>query len=509
MGKKCIILARVSTELQSLESQVEKLVDEAKRMGYDNNDITIIQGKESGVKLDIEERKTINELKRHIDTGQYNMVLIWEVSRLARRPKVLYEVREYLIENHVNLRCLTPSFTMLKEDGTIDPTASIVFALFGTMAEEEARLSKARMMRGRINKREQGKYIGGNVLFGYTWDETTDKIHIDESKRDTVVEFFERYVKNESIRSIAKDMLDRGLLPYSDYATACVMMRRMIRRSEYAGIKGDTYDYPSIISQELYNKVRKRAESKNKYKTRLSEIYYLQGLIHWKYNDMLMSPAKLSVMYKAWDERTNTGIMINMDYIDSLVWYFILEYKRRASGPERLKMIDSIMQNKIHILQRQRTAIEEFNKIEATIERINERVVKGKMSDEQGDRLIEEQQSLMKELDSVMNKCKEDMKYLDDELDNLKTNRTDDYSDITDEQKQSLFRQCIKKVVISNDNILKTGRMIYIYMNDDTRHVVHMTKRGNYFNTYYITKDNKEIEMNDLEITKRFVRKIY
>jgi len=214
------------------------------------------------------------------------------------------------------------------------------------------------------------------------------------------------------------------------------------------------------------------------------------------------------VMYKGWDEKTNTGIMVNMDYIDSLVWHFILEYKRRASGPEKIKMINNIMQNRIHILQRQRNSIEEHNKVEATIDRINERIVKGKMSDRQGDRLIEEQYSRMRELDSIMNKCKEDMKYLDDELESLKNNKVDDYCDITDEKKQELFRQCVKKVVVEYDNIKKTGRIIHIYMVDDTKHIVHMTKRGNYFNTYLII-NGQEYELKDFEIQKRFIRKIY
>lgn len=76
---KALILARVSTEIQSLESQIEKLTNEAKRLGY--KDYTVISGKESGVKLDIEERQTIQQLKQHVDTGEYDMVIIWEVSR--------------------------------------------------------------------------------------------------------------------------------------------------------------------------------------------------------------------------------------------------------------------------------------------------------------------------------------------------------------------------------------------------------------------------------------------
>lgn len=503
--KRSIILARVSTELQSLESQVDKLIEEAKRFGYD--EYTVISGKESGVKLDIEERQTIKELKRYIETGEYDMVFIWEVSRLARRPKVLYEVREYLIEHHVNLHCMTPQFTMLKEDGTIDPTASIVFSLFGTLAEEEARLSKQRMLRGKLAKRDQGKFIGGNILFGYLHETETDKITIDESKRDTVIEFFERYSNNESVRSIAKDMMDRGLLPYDDYATACVMMRRMIKRSEYAGIKGKTYDYPAIISQELYNKVRARAESKNKYKTRLSEIYYLQGLIHWKHNGMLMSPWKNAIQYRAWDEKTNTGTMINMDYIDSLVWHFIKIYKARVSGPEKAKLMKDIFETWQKNIQREQNAIIEHQKIESTIERINERVVKGKMSEEQGDRLIDEQKDKLRELDSLMNKYTEDNRHYELEMKQINEYKYNNLNNYTDEQKQNLFRQCVRRVDIIGDGIKSSGKIISIHMIDGTKHIIHMTKRGNYFNTYNMI-DGKEYEI-DFEITKRFVRKIY
>lgn len=504
---KAIILARVSTEGQSLESQVEKLIDEAKRFGYDKNNITIISGKESGVKLDIEERQTIQQMKQYIDTGEYDMVFIWEVSRLARRPKVLYEVREWLIERHVNLRCMTPSFTMLKEDGTIDPTASIVFALFGTMAEEEARLSKERMMRGRLAKRDQLKYIGGNVQFGYTWDKENDKIYINETERDVVVEIFERYAKGESKRQIAKDLVDRGQLRYDNYSTACVMLGRMIRRPEYAGIKGDTYPYPAIISQELYYKVRAKAEGKNKYVMRKQGLYFLQGLIHWKMNGMLMSPYKLGVQYRAWDENTNTGTMINMDYIESLVWHYVVEYKKRISGPEKLQMVKSLVDEMMYNNQRHQKAIEEHMSIEKTIERINERVVKGKMSDEQGDRLIEEQQTRLKELDNAMLKYEEDRKQLQAQLNNLQNN-IEDYNNVNEEQKNRIIRECIKRVDVEKDGITSVGKYIDIYMIDGSKHSIHMTKKGNNFITKVIYKD-EERPLDDLQITVRFVRKKY
>ena len=501
---KVILFSRVSTLGQDLEQQNNELYAEAKRNGFTESDIILIENKESAIKLDEEERKGIQELKDIINEQDIDCVIIYEISRLARRPTVLYSVRDFLIENGVNLICMKPYMKLLDPDGKMSQTASILFSLFGAMSESEMMIKKERMIRGRIAKREQCKFIGGNILFGYKIDDT-EHIIIDKDDAKTVIEIFERYVQNESIRSIAKDLLDRGRLKYDDYSTACVMLRRMIRRSEYAGIKGNTYDYPPIISQQLYNNVRARAESKNKYKTRLSEIYFLQGLIHWKYNDMLMSPVKGSVQYRGWDEKSNSGIMINMDYIDSLVWHFIKIYKERASGPEKANMMKSIFESWQKNIQREQNAIRERQNIEATIERINERVVKGKMSDRQGDRMIEEQKERLRELDRLMKKYTEDNRHYETEMKNLNESNINDYTDITDEKKQEIYKQCIKKVNVDLDKKSIHGKYIDIYMVDGTKHSIHMNKHWNWFNTYNVV--NGEEHEIKIDIIKRFERK--
>lgn len=504
---KAILFSRVSTLGQDLTQQNDELYAEAKRNGYDEKDIILIEQKESAIKLDEDERIGIHQLKDAIAKENVECVIIYEISRLSRRPTVLYSVRDFLIEHQVNLICMKPYMRLLDPDGKMSQTASILFSLFGALSESEMMIKKERMMRGRLAKREQLKYIGGNVQFGYTWDKDSDKIYVNEEERDTVIEIFERYANGESKRQIAKDLVDRGQLRYDSYSTACVMLGRMLRRPEYAGIKGDTYPYPAIISQELYYKVRTRAESRNNYRVRIQGLYYLQGLIHWKMNGMLMSPSKLSVQYKAWDENTNTGTMINLDYIESLVWHFVVEYKKRISGPEKVhtakSIIDEIMRNN----QRQQKAIEEHYNIEKTIERINERVVKGKMSDTQGDRMIEEQQVRLKELDNMMNKYAEDTRTLQSQLDNLKNN-INDYDSLNEEQKNRIIRECVKRVDIDRDGITSIGKYIEIYMANGHKHLVHMSKHGNYFDTYIIY-NGEEIKLEGFKIIKRFVRKKY
>ncbi|MEE3443241.1 MAG: recombinase family protein [Methanobrevibacter sp.] len=504
---KVILFSRVSTLGQDLTQQNDELYAEAKRNGYDEKNIILIEQKESAIKLDEDERIGIQQLKDAITKENVECVIIYEISRLARRPTVLYSVRDFLIDHQVNLICMKPYMRLLDPDGKMSQTASILFSLFGALSESEMMIKKERMMRGRLAKREQLKYIGGNVQFGYTWDKENDKIYINEDERDTVVEIFERYANGESKRQIAKDLIDRGQLRYDNYSTACVMLGRMIRRPEYAGIKGDTYPYPAIISQELYYKVRTRAESRNNYRVRIQGLYYLQGLIHWKMNGMLMSPYKLGVQYRAWDENTNSGTMINMDYIESLVWHFVVEYKKRISGPEKLQMVKSLVDEMMHNNQRHQKAIEEHMSIEKTIERINERVVKGKMSDSQGDRLIEEQQIRLKELDNMMLKYEEDRKQLQAQLNNLQNN-IEDYNNVNEEQKNRIIRECVKRVDIEKDGITSVGKYIDIYMIDGTKHSIHMSKKGNNFITKVIYKD-EERPLDDLQITVRFIRKKY
>ena len=173
---KCCLFSRVSTPGQDLEQQTDYIKQEAFKFGYKEDDFIIIEQKESAVKLDELERKGIQQLKEKIESENIECVIIYEISRLSRRPKVLYSVRDYLIERGIQLICIKPYMRLLDDEGKMSQTASILFSLFGSLAESEAMISKERMLRGKIAKREIGKYIGGNILFGYLHEEDTGKI---------------------------------------------------------------------------------------------------------------------------------------------------------------------------------------------------------------------------------------------------------------------------------------------------------------------------------------------
>ena len=67
-------------------------------MGYDENHQIIIETIESAIKLSEEERLGIQIMKHYIETDPtIDCVICWEPSRLARRPDVLYSIRDYLL----------------------------------------------------------------------------------------------------------------------------------------------------------------------------------------------------------------------------------------------------------------------------------------------------------------------------------------------------------------------------------------------------------------------------
>ena len=446
---KALILARVSTDKQQLESQIEKLVDEAKRLGYNEDDVTIISGKESGVKLDIEERHTIQQMKQYIETGLYNMVLIWEVSRLARRPKVLYEVREYLIERHVNLRCMTPSFTMLKDDFTIDPTASIVFALFGTMAEEEARLSKERMARGKKHKQALGGNIGGKPLFGYMFE--NDKLTIDYSKSEIVKKIYNMYEKGLSFRSIAIELMQTGELSQTILNNATRQVQMILSRPEYYGAKTDIsgYAYPKIISKAQFDKCREIASDKTKEHTRVKKICLCKRLLYCKQNGYVLSPNIAKGQYKLYTIDHAINMTMRIDLMDKLIWDVVVEHAKGLKEEDNDKA--KLEEESKTLLRKVQQAMRNIVDLRKQIERIETRIIEGKMSEIKGDNMIEEKNIELLEQESIMDKCnylygqKQEMLYegtYKKDMDNIED----------DVERQKIVRRYVNKVMLE-----KTG----------------------------------------------------
>lgn len=391
---KAIVLSRVSTEKQSLESQTEQLVNEAKRRGYNDSDIIIIQKKESGIKLSEEEREGINELKQYIEAGGINCVFIWEISRLSRKANVLYSVRDYLQQKRVQLICMNPAFVTFTDDFQLDTTANMVFGLFSSLAENEMQVKKERFRRGKMAVAIDNRFSGGAyVKFGYKLDETKHYV-IDEDEAETIQLIYHlcgdlKY----SIKQIYKELHSRGI------NVSLGIIRNVLIEECYTGKKcvpvGSTCKYerqfPAIVTEEQFEKA-KVTRKENIRATKVNEhIRFGKKILRCAECGSAMVPHGRSghadyrcnvKSRQGYQERECTSTCtIEISIMDSLLWQVARtewqNYMRQRSKDEQKELVE---ENK-SIKQKIATAEKEMAKIETRLKRNRDAWILGDLDD--------------------------------------------------------------------------------------------------------------------------------
>lgn len=154
---RVVIYARVSTSTQDYDHQLKSLREYAKKNSY----IVLKEFKEkiSGAKR-IDDRLALTELMEYVREHAVDKVLIFECSRLSRRPSDFLNIIEGLNELGVSLYILQNGLETLLADGSINPIAQLVVGIIGQFNAMERNLIRSRMAAGYDNYREQGGVVG-------------------------------------------------------------------------------------------------------------------------------------------------------------------------------------------------------------------------------------------------------------------------------------------------------------------------------------------------------------
>lgn len=338
MGK-AILLVRVSTERQSFDAQEQELFQLAVSDGYAESDIIPICEKESGIKLKEEERKGLNTMKQLIESDStIEVVYSWEISRIARRKKILFSILDYLTERKIQLVIKDPYLKLLLPSGEIDQNAEMVFTLFAQMAESEMRNKAARFKRAKDDMKKNYQYRGGWLPIGYKVE--NGYIVVDEEQAELVRLVFNLYVEGVSSYKMSKELEKRG------YDLKLSSIRHLLANENYcSGL------YPMIISKEIWNKKCEVAKANDKAvdKSR-SNIYFASKLIKCpcgrSYIAYTSTATYLCVGKYHQNGCTNTkGISINA--LDSLLWWVAKQeysmFLASKSQETKQKLVDELV----------------------------------------------------------------------------------------------------------------------------------------------------------------------
>ncbi len=143
---KVVILARVSTDRQEYQRQINELTAYCKNVGWSVEEI--FANKVSGAKR-IEEREEILSLVEYVREHQIKRVVCLEISRVGRNTLEALKVIQHLTENGVSLFVKNYNLETLDANGKPNPITSLICTILLEIASMERLTIKERMESGR------------------------------------------------------------------------------------------------------------------------------------------------------------------------------------------------------------------------------------------------------------------------------------------------------------------------------------------------------------------------
>ena len=244
-GKKCVCVGRVSTTIQSQTAQIRDLEDFAKSWGFE--EVKTFFTTESGF-LEYDEKQGWNLVSDFFDTHpDYRVLIVPEISRLSRKEHILHKIKDYLIDNKIQLIVKDINFILFNEWGEIPKGNDIIFALYASLADSEMRQKKERFARALKDYRMQGYSIGGKELFGYERyyeminGKNRSRYRINEKEAEEIRTIYRWYafgidgdLKRTTILTVTKECIERGFSPYLHSKRN---VNKCLKEQAYTGLK--------------------------------------------------------------------------------------------------------------------------------------------------------------------------------------------------------------------------------------------------------------------------------
>ena len=226
---RAVAYCRVSTnknaQLDSLEAQEQFFRGYADRSGYKLVNIYADPGK-SGVK--IKNRTALIRLLADAKTGQFDMVLIKDVSRLARNTvDFLTSIR--------NLKALGINVVFVNYDQSTSESSEFMLTLLSAIAQEESANTSKRVKFGKQINAKNGRVP--NLVYGYekiNGDYFCLSIVPEEAK--VVADIFVAYVdKQMGAGKIAEELNAKGVRTKRGHLWSQNAVSRILTNPIYAG----------------------------------------------------------------------------------------------------------------------------------------------------------------------------------------------------------------------------------------------------------------------------------
>lgn len=279
-SKTVIIYNRVSTIMQdkneSLTEQTDECIRYCKTNGYEI--YKILKDVKSGTKDD---RAGYLELKKHIRRRDFDILVVLETSRIARKMKELVLFFSLLNENNIEyISIREPNYNTTTPDGKFAMNIRLGLIQF-------ERDNTAERVTDRLYfKASKGQWVNGKPPIGYKL--VNKRLEIDEEKAEIVRNIYEDFLNGYSLNQINNKLqfswgskqVKRILTnpTYKGYIRYGTRSNRKKNNREAFIVKGW---HEAIIPEEKWEKVQEMYKSLNR-KASNTKPTLLSGLLKCK-----------------------------------------------------------------------------------------------------------------------------------------------------------------------------------------------------------------------------------
>ena len=468
---KAILLIRVSSAGQSYEQQTKELKEFAVKDGYNENDLIIIETKESARKLSEEERLGLNEMKKFIlNDPSIDCVYCREINRIGRRYDVLTSMKSFFVSNKIQLVTADNNRRLLDNNRELSLEGSIMFEVAVSLAVTEMRDKEIRFRQGKQKAVEEGRVVSGKVLFGYRVDEKTKKIEIDDERYGntaSIIEYiFDTYTStSKSTKAIYLELSRQGKYPKSTRDdVGANQIRRIIMNRAYSGgfnNNGDrnskkvfNYHYPAIVSEERQAEaINKCTHAKNLPKYTQKHIYYAKSLVQCVCGHIMIGDSSRNA-YKCPYCRKN----ICLNHIDYVAWTSAVILKTDANWQDRTatreKYQAEIAKNEI-VIENLNKRLEELDETDAKnikrCSRMHDQTRADELLDELFSETEEERKKTNQEILRLTEATRQMTQYLKKDAVKLDKSATEAIASIVDDNmRRDIVLETITKIVLED-----------------------------------------------------------
>lgn len=188
---KTVIFARVSTNVQDYNRQVNELTVLAKSNGWSVE--AVFAEKISGVKANTERTELLNMIS-YVESNHIDKVLVTELSRLGRDTLQVLEVIEMLNKKEISLYIQNYAIETLTKEGKVNAMSQFLITILAEVARMERKTIRERVESGYNNYRANGGKVGRKT--GYK--------KAEEAMKTQYVEEIKLLRKGYSLRNISK-----------------------------------------------------------------------------------------------------------------------------------------------------------------------------------------------------------------------------------------------------------------------------------------------------------------